>query len=160
MSLKREFSTANFEKFFRITLFRRSHRRFSFKKLFLKNFARFTAHQACNFIIKDHQHRRFSTNNAKYFRTPTLKNVCERLLLTLTEQLWTAGFYSNRIQKYSKYNKKVFFWLMCLEKHEHILTHIKDHPFSTFVKFSGKLTFLTPWYAHVRNTIGNTIIHT
>ena len=25
-----------------------------------------------------------------------------------------------------------------------------DHPFSTFPKFSEKLTFLTPWYAHVR----------
>ena len=27
---------------------------------------------------------------------------------------------------------------------------IRDHPFSTFAKFSEKLTFLTPWYAQVR----------
>ena len=24
-----------------------------------------------------------------------------------------------------------------------------DHPFSTYASFSEKLTFLTPWYAHV-----------
>ena len=27
------------------------------------------------------------------------------------------------------------------------------HPFSTYAKFSEKLTFLTPWYAHVRARI-------
>ena len=27
---------------------------------------------------------------------------------------------------------------------------ITDHPLSTYAKFSEKLTFLTPWYAHVR----------
>ena len=27
---------------------------------------------------------------------------------------------------------------------------IRDHSFSTYVKFSGKLIFLTPWYAQVR----------
>ena len=26
----------------------------------------------------------------------------------------------------------------------------KDHPFSTYAKFSEKRTFLTPWYAHER----------
>ena len=26
----------------------------------------------------------------------------------------------------------------------------KGHPLSTYTKFSEKLTFLTPWYAHVR----------
>ena len=40
--LKREFSTANFEKFFRITPFRRSSRRCSVKIALLKNFERFT----------------------------------------------------------------------------------------------------------------------
>ena len=28
--------------------------------------------------------------------------------------------------------------------------HLWDHSFSTYAKFSEKLTFLTPWYAHVR----------
>ena len=31
-----------------------------------------------------------------------------------------------------------------------VKTSITDHPFSTCAKFSKKLTFLTPWYAHVR----------
>ena len=26
----------------------------------------------------------------------------------------------------------------------------KDHSFKTYAKFSKKLTFLTPWYGHVR----------
>ena len=29
-------------------------------------------------------------------------------------------------------------------------TMIGGHPFSTYANFSEKLTFLTPWYAHVR----------
>ena len=28
-------------------------------------------------------------------------------------------------------------------------THTRDHPLSTYAKFPEKLTFLTPWYAHV-----------
>ena len=27
--------------------------------------------------------------------------------------------------------------------------HTRDHSFNTYTKFSEKLTFLTPWYAHV-----------
>ena len=27
---------------------------------------------------------------------------------------------------------------------------IRGHPLSTYAKFSEKLTFLTPWHAHVR----------
>ena len=30
----------------------------------------------------------------------------------------------------------------------------KNHSFSTFAKFSEKLTFSTPWYEHVRVRIG------
>ena len=30
------------------------------------------------------------------------------------------------------------------------LIFYRDHPFSTWAKFSEKLTFLTTWYAHVR----------
>ena len=30
-----------------------------------------------------------------------------------------------------------------------------DHPFSTYAKFFEKLTFLTPWYTHVRARIRN-----
>ena len=30
----------------------------------------------------------------------------------------------------------------------------RDYSVSTYIKFSEKLTFLTPWYAHVRVGIG------
>ena len=33
---------------------------------------------------------------------------------------------------------------------ELLITIFRDHKFSTYVKFSGKLTFLTPLYEHVR----------
>ena len=37
--------------------------------------------RVCNFIKKRLQHRCFSANIAEIFRTPILKNICERLLL-------------------------------------------------------------------------------
>ena len=39
---------------------------------------------ACIFIQKRHQHRLFPDNIAKFFRTPILKNLCERLLVRST----------------------------------------------------------------------------
>ena len=38
-------------------------------------------------------------------------------------------------------------FLICLYFHIRIL---RAHPLSTYAKFSEELTFLTPWYAHVR----------
>ena len=35
----------------------------------------------------------------------------------------------------------------------------RDHSFITFVKFSEKLTFVTPWYAHARMYFVNVIIN-
>ena len=46
--------------------------------LFLK---KVTDLKVCNFIKKRLQHRFFSVNIAKFLRTLTLKNICERLLL-------------------------------------------------------------------------------
>ena len=37
--------------------------------------------QVCNFIKKRLQHRYFPVKIAKFLRTITLKNICERLLL-------------------------------------------------------------------------------
>ena len=48
------------------------------KKLFKKFPLR-----ACNFIKNRLQHRCFSVNIAKFLRTSILKNICERLFLTL-----------------------------------------------------------------------------
>ena len=46
-----------------------------------------------------------------------------------------------------------FFWCfqgVQKETSSMIINTERDHLFSTFSKFSEKLTFLTPWYAHVR----------
>ena len=44
-------------------------------------------------------------------------------------------------------------WLMIRLVNLHLVLYtvnIRGHPLSTYAKFSEKLTFLTPWYAHVR----------
>ena len=41
---------------------------------------------ACNFIKKRFQHTCFPVNIARFLKTPTLKNICERLPLTLKYQ--------------------------------------------------------------------------
>ena len=41
------------------------------------------------------------------------------------------------------------FWTFNLRS---IFRRIGDHSFSTYTKFSEKLTFLTPWYAHAHDT--------
>ena len=47
------------------------------EKSALKNFAIFTEMlQACNFIKKGLQHRRFPLNIMKFLKTPILKNIC------------------------------------------------------------------------------------
>ena len=50
-----------------------------------------------------------------------------------------------------------YVWLFYNIMHERVKTYImktslilRGHPLSTYIKFSEKLTFLTPWYAHVR----------
>ena len=71
---------------FKILPTRNSHRRCSVKKSVLKNFANLTEKHlcwsllTCNFIKL--QHRCFSVRFAKFLRTPILKNICERLLLS------------------------------------------------------------------------------
>ena len=76
---------------------RSSRQRCSFRKTVLKHFAIFTGKhllfeslfkkvadlKPCNFIKKKLQHRCFSVNIAEFLRTPILKNICERLLLSI-----------------------------------------------------------------------------
>ena len=45
-------------------------------------FSKVAGLQPCNLIKKKLQHSRLLVNIAKYLRTPLLKNICERLLLT------------------------------------------------------------------------------
>ena len=70
---------------FIIVQFRSSHRRCSVKKDVLKNFANFTAKHLCLslFIRKRLQHKCFLVKFGKFFRTPILKNIHERLFLAV-----------------------------------------------------------------------------
>ena len=61
---------------------RKSHWKCFIKKAVLKNFAIFIGKQDL-FLIKSFQQRCFPVNIGKSFRTPILKNICERLLLNL-----------------------------------------------------------------------------
>ena len=68
------------------SLSRSNHLRRSIKKLFLKFFAVFTRKDLCwslfcNFIKEKLQRRGFFVNITKSLRAPTLKNICEQLLL-------------------------------------------------------------------------------
>ena len=75
------------------------------KKL-LKNFVLFTGKYLCQSLffnefgflrgatlsIKGIQHRCFLVNIAKFLRITILKNICERLLLQITEYKWDRGY--------------------------------------------------------------------
>ena len=81
------------------------------KKAVLKNFAIFTGRHLCwnlffnknaglqgpSFIKKRLEHRCFFANIEKFLRTPILKNICERLLLRFSLELfsiWTNNMGS------------------------------------------------------------------
>ena len=53
----------------------------------------------CNFIKKSLHHRRFPVKFSKVLKAPTLKNICERLLLTIFTKssiidIWQSPKYS------------------------------------------------------------------
>ena len=54
----------------------------------------------------------------------------------------------NFVVKFSNYGSVYFFKLQI--PHISLPYNIRGHPLSAYSKFSEKLTFLTPWYAHVR----------
>ena len=65
--------------------FRSSHRGCSLKKDLRP--------EACNFIRKRLQHSCFLAKFAKFLRTPILKNICERLLLSFVRQYIFCHLY-------------------------------------------------------------------
>ena len=93
------------------------------KKAVLKNFAIFTGKHLCwnlffnknaglqgpSFIKKRLEHRCFFANIEKFLRTPILKNICERLLLRVSLELfptWTNNVGSEEdIFSKTKQNK-------------------------------------------------------
>ena len=60
----------------------------------------------------------------------------EVLATTLCKQ-WSTSFYFQRI------------YLLFFQMSVWNLNLVRDHPFSTYAKYSEKLTFLTPLYAHI-----------
>ena len=82
--------------------YRSSHRRCSIEKTVLKNFAIFTGKDLCwslffnkvaglqvwHFTKKRLQHSFFPMNIEKFLRTLILKNICERLLLSIKKLFW------------------------------------------------------------------------
>ena len=78
--------------------FKSSLRRYSVKKVVLKNFANFAKKarlleplfnkvaglKACNFIKKRFQHMCLPVKFSKFLRTPILKNICEPLIHAMT----------------------------------------------------------------------------
>ena len=63
------------------------------KKGYAQKFHRFCI-QACNFTKKRLQRKCFPVKSDKFFRTPILKNTCERLLLSVCKvNQGKSGFY-------------------------------------------------------------------
>ena len=87
----------------------------------LKNFVIFTGKhlcwslfliklQACKFIEKRLQHWCFPLHVRKFLRTPILKNISERLLLTI---LLVQQFICFRMSIYNYKEKLIFRWRKC-----------------------------------------------
>ena len=55
--------------------------------------------QVCSFVKKRLQHRCFFTNIEKFLRTPILKNIWERLLLTVCLERFPASIKNIRSEK-------------------------------------------------------------
>ena len=74
-----------------IILFRGSHRRCSVKEFVLKSFANFTEKHLCwslfliKIIKKRLQHRCFPVKFADFLTTTISKNICKRLLLSISK---------------------------------------------------------------------------
>ena len=66
-----------------------------------------TGMKACNFVKKRLQHRCFLVNIAKFWRTPILKKICERLL-HLRKFLKTAFPIEHLWWMYLKFSEKLF----------------------------------------------------
>ena len=59
--------------------------------------------QACNFIKKRLQHRRFSMKFVKFLTTPILRNIAERLLLKIISYLSLYNYEHLGTNSFKKY---------------------------------------------------------
>ena len=80
-----------------MALVRRSHGRYFIKKAILKNFAIFTRKYLFRslFLIKL-QDEEVPVNIANFSRTPTFKNICERLLLSCKQFCQSRMIVANK----------------------------------------------------------------
>ena len=87
----------------------------------LKNYKNFTGNicvgvsflrklglQACNFIKKRLQHRCLPVKLTKFLRTPTLKNICERLFLYCNSSFMKSSASSSIISNITASNTTCF----------------------------------------------------
>ena len=88
--LQLRFFPMNIAKFLRTAFFRSSHQRCSYRKVVLRNFAKFRWKHLCQSLFfnkvagllkKTLWHRYFLLNFAKFLRTPLSQNTSGRLLL-------------------------------------------------------------------------------
>ena len=73
--------------------------------MFVSLFNKAAALHACNFTIKRVQHRHLPVKFVKFVRTPILKNICERLLLSSVNfeiMNWTQKYKCTRMKFSSK----------------------------------------------------------
>ena len=73
--------------------------------MFVSLFNKAAALHTCNFTIKRVQHRHFPVKFVKFVRTPILKNICERLLLSSVNfeiMNWTQKCRCTRMKFSSK----------------------------------------------------------
>ena len=100
------------------------------KKMFLKNFQisqgknRF---RPATLLIRDSKHRYFPVKFTISLRTPILKNICERLLLHITQNYWVISWFrANSIVLHTTYRSS------------HWRCPVKKAVLRNFTKFLGK----------------------
>ena len=75
--------------------------------------------------------------------------ICLRYLRYIKEEPWIYETFLNSTPITGRSTGQTIGKII-LEILENNGINVGGHPLSTYVKCSGKLTFLTPWYAHVR----------
>ena len=129
-----------------------SHRRCSIKKAVFENFAIFTEKHLCwslffSFIKKRLQHRCFT--DAKFLRTPILKNTCVRLLLNyFGKWFFVTLFMDSRFQHHPDSEILQKYQLLSNQCFKHNSTHMSSlHSTPTFPFESRFRVFIIKaWY--------------
>ena len=96
--------------------------------------------KACKFIKKWLQHRCFPVNIAKFLRTPILKNIYVRLLLSdFRKWLFRTFFLNSRFQNHPDLKILKMYQPLSNQSFNHNLAHM------LFLNLTPKLSF-EPWF--------------